>query len=597
MKRPRLSETESRKHVETIYNEHHKVSPTRYEGEEPAHHLDAIYDTHHHIPSGQNRGATRHPSSPPRIHSPTHKQNKRDGLRKTPSVSQKPDPMFDLQRPKGDKRRSFWRTDSKMSTTAPVVRELNSEPAADVQRSKSEKRRSFWRKDSKTSTTAPAVREPEMVRSATDAKRPTASAAYQPNPIPAADVQRSKSEKRRSFWRTNSRTSANAPAVREPDLVRSARTSNGAPATEVKPKRNGRRLSFHRSTSGQGPNKNRLSWLSGGAGDSDDSIVPAQPPVQVKGKRPTSRSMDRGRNLSFGEVGGVQPGNAATSNDLYYNTAVGSRRTSNSMKPQNFTKVMISRTSTSDAQDLDPNGGSKRKRRSWFSGSKDNTSRNSYVPPVPALPTGSSMPLAAVDPSQEAFQRFLHNVHNAQPRGATTDYERFLNASRAYDDSMPTPPHLAHQDATSYFPAPAPASAPSPVSTAAPTALPTIQRSTAAPTALPTLKRSTAPGKHASHCRPRSTGSKSPESPGRAFMSDEQQREWNKLREYMDDSPAQEFVMAQEDQYDDDGVIGMVRQLSREEDREARALAERKRRDYERGYWANDDALARLSGR
>lgn len=512
IKRPRFSETESRKHVETIYNQHHKVSPTRYEGSEPPHHFDAIYDTHHHIPSGQNSGPKRHPSSPPRIHSPTSKQNKRQSLWKTPSVSRKPDEMVD------------------------------------VQRSKSEKRRSFWRTDSKTSTTAPAVREPEIVRSATDAKK----------------------SKRSSFWRQ-------APYPQEERLIPS---DTGPTAADVQTRRANRRLSLHRSTSGKST-RNRLSWFGSRVDDSDDEDIPALPPMPVQHvKRPKSRSIDPGRHLGFGDVSVVQPGTAITTDDVH-STAAPSKRSSNSVKRQSLTRLITSnRKSISDNRELDQSG-SKRKRSSWFS-SKDGASRNSAIPPVPALPTGSSMPLGHIDPSEAAFHRFLHNMHNAHPQGAKTDYERFLNASRAYDDSIPTPQHLSHRNSSSNF------HAPRPVSGIVPTALPTLKRSTyAAPSR-----------KHASHCRPRSNGSKTPESPDRPFLTDEQQREWNKLREIMDDSPAQVSVAADDDdQYDDDGVIGMIRQLSREEAREAHVKAQARRCEYERGYWANEDALARLSGR
>lgn len=512
IKRPRFNEPQSRKHVETIYDQHHKASPTGDAGNDPAHHFDAIYDTHHHILPTQNSGPKRHPSSPPRIHSPTSKQNKRQSLWKSPSLSLKPN------------------------------------QAQDVRRTKSEKRRSFWRPESKPTTSAPPVREPEVI----------------------SIVSEDKKAKRRSFWRSG------------PEDVHLL--SDDAPANELKTKRSSRRLSLRRSVSGKS-SRSRLSWLAGGAEDTDDEDIPALPPIPVDIQRQISRSRskDPGRQLGVGNISVIQPGTAITSDDTHYTAAEAPQVSRNSVKRQSLTRLITNRKSTGNmSQDQ---SGQKRKRRSWFSvHGSDQSSPDTAIPPVPALP--GAIPKAPIDPSEAAFHRFLHNIHNARPQGAATDYERFMDASRVYDASIPILPTLSHRNSSSTLHAPRPR----PVSSAAPTALPTLKRATYS-----------APRTRASRCRPQKTEEpevKEPESPSsRGFLSNEQQREWNKLRELLDDSPAN--VSASDDGFeleDDDGVMGMLRQLKRDEDEEARITYEKKLRDRQRGYgaWANEDALAAL---
>jgi len=91
------------------------------------------------------------------------------------------------------------------------------------------------------------------------------------------------------------------------------------------------------------------------------------------------------------------------------------------------------------------------------------------------------------------------------------------------------------------------------------------------------------------------------------MLSNEQQREWNKLRRLMDDQPSgsdnSENGHADNDDDDDDdeGVMGMLRQLSRDEDREySQAVRDaRRRRDREKylgvGAFENKDALVALT--
>lgn len=125
IKRPRFSNdtSESRKHVDRVYDHHHTVAPVDIPNQDAPHHFDAIYDTHHHILPSQNSGPRRHPSSPPRIHSPTTtKQHKKPSLWKSASTRVKPSQQSDgLKHENSTKRRSFWRGESKVASTAPAV--------------------------------------------------------------------------------------------------------------------------------------------------------------------------------------------------------------------------------------------------------------------------------------------------------------------------------------------------------------------------------------------------------------------------------------------------------------------------------------------
>jgi hypothetical protein len=124
IKRPRFSDsTESRKHVDRVYDHHQTVAPVSIPTEDVPHHFDAIYDTHHHILPSQNNGPRRHPSSPPRIHSPTTtKQHKTPSLWKSASTRVKPSQQSDgLKHENSMKRRSFWRGEPKVTSTAPAV--------------------------------------------------------------------------------------------------------------------------------------------------------------------------------------------------------------------------------------------------------------------------------------------------------------------------------------------------------------------------------------------------------------------------------------------------------------------------------------------
>lgn len=83
------------------------------------------------------------------------------------------------------------------------------------------------------------------------------------------------------------------------------------------------------------------------------------------------------------------------------------------------------------------------------------------------------------------------------------------------------------------------------------------------------------------------------ESPG-------EQREWSKLRHTMNDSasPDTSGEWNRESDEDDDGVMGMLRELSRDERYEAHHRAEKRRRDRETylgiGTFENKDALTAL---
>ncbi|KAM0695774.1 hypothetical protein Q7P36_004256 [Cladosporium allicinum] len=528
IKRPRFSDSsDSRKHVDRVQDRRHTPAPVRPTPNEASRHLDPIYDAHHHIVPGQSQGLSRQPSSPPRIHSPIDtKQNRKSSIWRSGSQHVKPSQSSDtvktLKTEKSMKRRSFWQSEPKPTTTAP-----QSEP--------------------KITTTAPPVRKPEPVS-------------------PSSRNAEVKKAKRNSYWRPE--------ASFEPERLLS---ESNADATDMKTKRSSRRLSLHRnpsSKSSRSRNSLRFSFLAGGADDSDDDDIPAMPPIPVNLQRQKSRSKDPGRGLG---VGGPQPGTAITSDD----TSPTKRK---SMNRRSLSKLMTNRKSTSDIQQDDPSGNNKRKRRSWFSAHGSDSSPDTAVPPMPALPNNSAnltFP-ANLDPAEAAFHRFLHNVHNAAPKGAVaTDFERFLDASRTFDASAPTPPHLSHRNSTTEMHSPRPAAF-----------LPGLQ------------KRSTIavqPKSRASHCRPARLNTTN--LAGRTLSDSEspgEQREWSKLRHTMNDSasPDTSGEWNRESDEDDDGVMGMLRELSRDERYEAHHRAEKRRRDRETylgiGTFENKDALAAL---
>jgi hypothetical protein len=421
------------------------------------------------------------------------------------------------------------------------------------------KRRSFWQSEPKLTTTAPPVRKPEPVSSTSSRN---------------AEV---KKAKRNSHWRPE--------APFEPERLLS---ESDADATDVKTKRLSRRLSLHRNASSKSSgNRNslRFSFLAGGADDSDDDNIPAMPPIPVNLQRQKSRSKDPGRSLGVG--GPVQPGTAITTDD----TASQNKR--NSMNRRSLSKLMTNRKSTTDIQAADDQSGNgnKRKRRSWFSVHGSETSPDTAIPPMPALPS-SNLPVPSnLDPAEAAFHRFLHNVHNAAPKSAvTTDFERFLDASRDFDASVPTPPNLSHRNSmTDLQTSPRPA--------AGAFIMPGFglqKRSTIA--VQPTKSRT-------SHCRPTKLNTTNLAA-GRQISESEsptEQREWSKLRHNMMNdsaSPESSGEWNRESDEDDDGVMGMLRELSRDERYEAHHKAEKRRRDRERylgvGTFENKDALAAL---
>jgi len=537
IKRPRFSDTsESRKHVDRTRDTKHTTAPLRQTSNEASHHLDPIYDAHHRVVPAQSQGLTRQPSSPPRIHSPIDtKQNKKPSIWKSASQNLKPS--------------------------------QTSDPVKTVKTEKSAKRRSFWQSEPKTATTAPPVRKPEPVSTSS----------------PNVEV---KKAKRNSYWRPE--------ASFEPERLLS---ESNADATDLKTKRSSRRLSLHRNPStksSRSRNSLRFSFLAAGADDSDDDDIPAMPPIPVNLQRQKSRSKDPGRSLG---VGGPQPGTAITSDNIYNTASPPTKR--NSMKRRSLSKLMTNRKSTSDLQE-DNKSGSKRKRRSWFSIHGSESSPDTAIPPMPALPNKDNLQFPAnLDPEEAAFHRFLHNVHNAAPKGAiTTDFERFLSASRTFDASVPTPPNLSHRNSMTEL------HSPRPISTAA--------AAGGHPAYSGLQKRSTIavqPRSRASHCRPQRLDTSNlaahPQLSASSSASPTEQREWTNFRRTMNDSASpnstewkREWEREQDDDDDDDGVMGMLRQLSRDEQYEAHHRAEKRRRDRERylgiGTFDNKDALAAL---
>ena len=515
IKRPRFSDSsEPRKHVDRVRDNNHTTAPLRPTGNEASRHLDPIYDAHHHIVPGQSQGLNRQPSSPPRIHTPIDsKQHRKSSIWKSASQDVKPSQASD--------------------------------PVKAVKMEKNMKRRSFWQSEPKSTTTAPPVRQPDPV-------------------YPSSRNVEVKKAKRNSYWRPE--------ASFEPERLLS---ESDAGATDINAKRSSRRLSLHRnpsSKSSRSRNSLRFSFLAGGADDSDDDDIPAMPPIPVNLQRQKSRSKDPGRSLG---VGGAQPGTAITSDDTSPNQR-------NSLKRRGLSKLMNNRKSTSDISQ-DDQSGNKRKRRSWFSVSGSDSSPDTAIPPMPVLPSKTTnIPIPSnLDPAEAAFHRFLHNVHNAAPKGAvTTDFERFLDASRTFDASVPTPPNLSHRNSMTEMHSHHPA-------------LSGLQ------------KRSTVtvqPRSRASHCRPTklNTTNLAVNRQPSDSESPNEQREWSRLRHNVHDSasPESSGEWNREEGEDDDGVMGMLRELSRDERYEAHHRAEKRRRDRERylgiGTFENKDALAAL---
>jgi hypothetical protein len=395
--------------------------------------------------------------------------------------------------------------------------------------------------------------------------------------------------KRRSFWNHESKAIPTVPAVQHPALRNADNDrkskhpendrllpANNAGTTELKAKRSSLRLSLRRTASSQSSKRNslRFSFLAKGAGDSDDEDIPAVPAIPTNIQRHKSSPKDIGRHMSI-----VQPGTAVTSDEVHNTAAPPKSR--NSLKRQSLSKLITGRKSLNDLSTEDK-AGNKRKHRSWFSVHGSQSSTETPIPPMPALLDASGAP---VHPSEAAFHSFLHNIHNAAPKGAnTTDYERFLDASRAFDASVPSRTSFSEMHAPR----------PRPISTAVPTALPQYK------------ERSP---RRASRCRPRkadneSNSSVSPTSP--SLLSNEQQREWHKLRQLMDDGGSQPSGSdssedgREDGREDDDGVMGMLRQLKRDEHREYQDAVRdaRRRRDREKylgvGAFENKDALAAL---
>ena len=74
------------------------------------------------------------------------------------------------------------------------------------------------------------------------------------------------------------------------------------------------------------------------------------------------------------------------------------------MNRRSLSKLMTNRKSTSDIQQDDPSGNNKRKRRSWFSAHGSDSSPDTAIPPMPALPNNSANPPfpANLDPAEAA---------------------------------------------------------------------------------------------------------------------------------------------------------------------------------------------------
>lgn len=521
----------------------------------PPKHSHPIYDQHATVPS-------------PEAHSALRQNNATS--RNTPSVASPP-------ATKKQKRRSLWK--SPESDFVSVVQHVPAVPAVPQTTDKKAKRRSFWRaasqNDIRTTQSIPLL---ERSHTANDGE---------------------KLRKRRSFWRGQSQNDevtalpldpsmGPAPA---PDIGRHP-YNNSSTSEGKKQRRLSRRTS---STSKSSKRLSRSLSIFGGRADEDsDDDIPAVPAIPRAS--PWEQQRDQGRYFGMVDDNPVRPGTAITSDELYNTAAAATNHDAPARNKENrlsrgFSLNRSKSTASRASYSSKRSSSTKRKRRSWFAPGSSNPDDEDDTPPLPQIP--SLVHDGALTPSTDAsdFERFLHTSHEAAQRRISqrmsqqpTDYERFMRESRMYDDAMGEPAHVAHRSSKDMKqPRPKSTISAKRGSYAGPrnAAAAFLKTSTEVPPKVRrSWRRSYGPGAH---------GGRAPDDE-RALnvdmvcLSDEQQQEWEKLKELME-------VM---EKRQDDGVFGMLRQLEEDEDEESFVRHSKHERDTERGIYENRDALAAL---
>ncbi|OQO04201.1 hypothetical protein B0A48_10811 [Cryoendolithus antarcticus] len=418
--------------------------------------------------------------------------------------------------------------------------------------------------------------------------RPTDHVDVQEEPMPLITE---KSMKRRSFWRSQSipaDVKNEPPMPARPVQVQQSWDRPTTASTEKLSSHISRRLSIVSITKKATSNrKSRASWFGGAADDdSSDDDVPAVPTI------PTYLAYERRRDM--GNKAGpftredFSMGLAITSDDVNGAISPGALSPVRSRQQSAISKEAkrLSMTRRKSTVSTKSNSSSKSKRKSWFA---SNPASDSDVPPVPAL-AHDNLPSPNTNSTFESdFERFLMKAHNvsATPKRLSTaqptDYESFLTQSEAYDTAkaaqrprIPEPTRNVSLFATnakrraSYAPGAPPRRPPPAAHSSSYTALSSLashatpsSSSHAAPTLAPvaTARRSwhrpaTTPRNR--QTMPAAPLASQPVSPKHAITvrSPDQQAEWDQFQAFMQ----------QHDEREEDGVMGMLREFSREEE-------------------------------
>nr|OQO22206.1 hypothetical protein B0A51_10274 [Rachicladosporium sp. CCFEE 5018] len=415
--------------------------------------------------------------------------------------------------------------------------------------------------------------------------RPTDHVVVQEVPMPLIT---DKSTKRRSFWRSQSIPADVKDEPPMPARPVHVQQSWDRPTTAASAKISShisRRLSIvsltKKSTSNR---KSRASWFGGAADeDSSDDDVPAVPTI------PTYLAYERRRDM--GNKAGpftredFSMGLAITSDDVNGAVSPARSRQQSSTSKESKRLSMTRRKSTVSTKST---SSSKSKRKSWFAA---NPASDSDVPPVPAL-AHDNLPSPNTNSTFESdFERFLMKAHNGPPNpkrhtiAQPTDYESFLTQSEAYETAkaaqrprIPEPTRNVSLFATnakrraSYAPG-APPRRPPPAAHSSSYNAATSCASHSVPSspshAVPTLTP-VAAARRSWHHRPSITTkthrntmpaaalASQPVSPKHAITvrSPDQQAEWDQFQAFMQAN----------DEREEDGVMGMLREFSREEE-------------------------------
>ncbi|KAK6430920.1 hypothetical protein LTR95_012923 [Oleoguttula sp. CCFEE 5521] len=389
-----------------------------------------------------------------------------------------------------------------------------------------------------------------------------------------------KSAKRRSFWRSQTSPTAvkDEPAMpARPVNIQQSWDRPTTAASEKKTSHISRRLSIVSITKKSTTNrKSRASWFGGAADDdSSDDEVPAVPTI------PTYLAYERRRDIG-NKVGpftreDFSMGLAIASDDVSGAVSpVRSRQESSSKESKRLSIASMSRRKSTVS--TKSNSSAKPRRKSWFG---SNAASDSDVPPVPAL-THDNLPSPNTNSTFESdFERFLMKAHNSptNPKRHTiaqpTDYESFLTQSEAYDTAkaaqrprIPEPSRnvslfaASAKRRASYAPG-APPRRPPPAAhsssyDAGPSSPPDTVPILAPITARHSWHRPSPAAKTYRKTMPAAPLASQPTSPKHAITvrSPDQQAEWDQFQAFMQAN----------DEREEDGVMGMLRQFSRDEE-------------------------------